>query len=557
MDKILSSIFTDTQLWNEAIEHGVDKHVPQVILEKFQNPNFRAQLCRDIYYGKYCIQPPHTGYRTKEDGSERIYLANEPQDRLLLFVIYRWLMRNERDMIHESCRSYQEGLGIGRIVKNLSARIVALDDNGSIVGRKFDVHKYFDMVSRESIHQAFDAVERHHGKSCIIDLLRQYYDTDVYYDSRLHAFQEKYCGIKQGCAVSSWLANVILHSLDEKMSARQGLYERYSDDIIYVGSDYDEASAEIRDMLAEIGLTLNEQKIEDIRADRFVRYLGYNIRGGEITLSCKWVKHFQNEIERRTILNRRLINLVRTIRKQRDSKQEEKLKAIVKKAEKAVMRYLYYGDGKFSWADHVLGIVNRKEDIMQLHLFCLDALRAIYTGKTGIGGLGVSPDRGIVRGKGRHVTANRKATGHLKWLENYYSICGMEKIASNKWLCRALVADYLKEYHNDTYPPCTADNTSAEAISQMETLYQQYLYSKPDGRAMGKYYAKPIELLAYHDFILGEDRAYAREQLEDWISHNVNFPLHLQKNPKHWFWQSRKHPELVVLKSWFEVSWQC
>ncbi len=549
-DAILSSIFTDTQLWLEALEHGVDKNVPQAVLEKFQNPHFRAQICRGIYEGKYHIQPPYTGYCTKEDGGERMYFVNNAQDRVLLFVIYRWLMHNAGDMIHPSCRSYQKGVGIGKIVKNLSTRIEELGIDGNFVGRKFDIHKYFDTVDRRCIHQAFDAVERKYGKSCVIDMLRRYYDSDEYYDSRLHQYREAYFGIKQGCAISSWLANVILFPLDELLANRQGLYERYSDDLIYVGSDYEEATTQIRNMLGELGLVLNTNKIEDIKADRFVRYLGYNIRGKEISLSRKWVKHFQHEIEQRTILNKQLIHQVREIHKHKNDRQQKKLLAILKRAEKSVMRYLYYGDGRFSWANHVLGIVNRKEDIMQLHTFCLDALRAVYTGKTSIGGLGVSLEKGIVRGKGKNVKANRIATVHLGFFDSYYSISGMQKIISNKWLYRALVADYLKEYHNHKYPH-SEDNVDS-SVEQLEELYREYLYSKPDGKKLDKYYAKPLELLSHHDLIVGENRTNARMQLENWLHNNIDFEKQLQREAGHWYWQSAKHPEFVVLKTWFE-----
>ena len=90
------------------------------------------------------------------------------------------------------------------------------------------------------------------------------------------------------------------------------------------------------------------------------------------------------------------------------------------------------------------------------------------------------------------------------------------------------------------------------AIEQLEELYREYLYSKPDGKALEKYYAKSLELLSYHDFIVGENRANARRQLEDYLRDNIDFETHLQREPGHWFWQSTRYPELVVLKTWFE-----
>ena len=226
-DYILESIFLDTSLWTESIAHGVDKNIASSYLELFADPNWRADFCVDIANGIYKIKPPHTGYRMKDDGGERMFLINKPQDRLLLNIIYKWLMRNEGRMIHPSCMSYQKGIGIGKIVKQISQRITPIQNqNGLVVGRKFDIHKYFDSIDRRYIHDALDKVQAHYGESSVLDLLRNYYDSDLYYDTRQHVIVDKYQGIKQGCAVSSWLANVLLFSIDEELSNRGGLYVR-------------------------------------------------------------------------------------------------------------------------------------------------------------------------------------------------------------------------------------------------------------------------------------------------------------------------------------------
>ena len=217
MDNILRSLFLDINLWSEVIEHGIKKGIPDEYLEYIQDPNGRAELCLKIGSGSYFIEPPHTGYRPKEDGGERTFFINTPMDRLVLFAIYKWLTRNEGEMIHPRCLSYQEGIGIGKIVKELSWRIKKNEGIGTsnIVGRKFDIHKYFDTVKREHITRALDTIEEHHGKSSVIELLRRYYNSDVYYDSRSKKMTSRYKGIKQGCAVSPFLANVLLYDLDK------------------------------------------------------------------------------------------------------------------------------------------------------------------------------------------------------------------------------------------------------------------------------------------------------------------------------------------------------
>ena len=52
----------------------------------------------------------------------------------------------------------------------------------------------------------------------------------------------------------------------------------------------------------------------------------------------------------------------------------------------------------------------------------MDCIRACYTGKLKIGGLGSVtdyPDKTILRGKGKNVTANRNKTGYI---QNYLSV---------------------------------------------------------------------------------------------------------------------------------------
>ena len=556
MDNILRSLFLDENLWAEVVEHGIKKGIPEEFLEHIQNPNGRAALCMQIGSGKYHIKPPHTGYRPKDDGGERTFFINSPMDRLVLFAIYKWLTRNEGKMIHPQCLSYQEDIGIGKIVKDLSQRIKtnAGIGTGNIIGRKFDIHKYFDTVKREHIHRALDTVEQRHGASSVTALLRRYYDSDIYYDSRRKEMISSYQGIKQGCAVSAWLANVILYDLDKEISELEGSYVRYSDDIIYIGKDYEAATEKIIGILAEKGLEINPRKIEDITGGKFSKFLGYNIRGGEITLSGKWVKHFQAEIDRRTIKDTFLIKRARAARRLNDeSERERKLMQLLRKAERRVISYLYKGDGEHSWATLVLGIINRESDIKELDLYCMDALRAVYTGKTSIGGLGVSRQNGIMRGRGRNVSQNRIATEHLAdgsgMLDGYCSIAAMKKSLSNKPLMRAITDDLL-DATPKLYNQAAKDDAVDEKREMLEQLYEAHLNSRPDGKQFERYYAKPLSEMDTATLLRGRKRARTRKELEKFIDENITFNM-LQSDPSKWYWQSEKHPQLILLKKWF------
>lgn len=567
-DRILESIFLDDSLWAEVIDRGVDKGISGDVLRYIQDPHGRAELCGRVASGEYSIRPPHTGYRPKDDGWERVFLANEPLDRVFLTAVYKWLVRNMGGAVHPSCTSYTEGVGTGTAVRRLSGEIVrlGLGSKTGIVGRKFDIHHYFDSVAKRDIHKAFDKVERRFGRSSVIDVLRKYYDSDVYYDSRLKTFAEKPMGIKQGCAVSAWLANVLLYSLDKRISGMGGCYMRYSDDIIYVGEHYEKVTEMIRRHLGKMGLSLNDSKTEDIHPDRFVRFLGYDIRGGEITLSRKWVKSFQRNVDSRTILDKRLIDSVRQIRKKGGPGMEEKLEAVLVRAQRSLARFLYYGNGKFSWATVVLPVINRREDISELNKYCLDALRAVYTGKTSIGSLGKSKSGGIQRGTGKNVSANRKAMDRLfaagrppGWLSGFLSIEAMRRAIPNKMLYRALAQNLLENeshplYGCDALPETGCDllpgTSSDKSLCELERRYDNYLNSRPDGRKQSRFYARPLERMTMADLISGTDRKSAAEDLELWLAGNVR-EADLFPDGISWFWQSPTHPQLVLLRTWF------
>jgi hypothetical protein len=244
------------------------------------------------------------------------------------------------------------------------------------------------------------------GKSKIIDVVRKYYHTDLCFDFNGELI-EHYQSLKQGCAVASFLADAVLYRIDKAVSELDVYYIRYSDDLLALGNGWEQAYALIKEMLNAMELELNPNKVEILRKDKWFKFLGFNIKGNQITLSKSRVKSFQKEIEARTIKQRSIS---------------------MKRALNQVNSYLYKGDGTYSWATSVLPIINVDKDIDTLNEFVMDAIRACATGKKKIGGLGSVNDKEdftIVRGTGKNVTANRNNTD--KEIDGYLSIRCMQK----------------------------------------------------------------------------------------------------------------------------------
>ena len=387
-DKILSMFF-ETERWQYAINKGFDKDINKATLHQLTTPEARLAMYQRIKDGKYKIMPPHTAKIPKDNGDFRTVYVNEPCDRVLLSIANDLLFELMPEMVHPRCKSYQKGIGCGRVVQEVSRKICSA--NGKVIGWKSDLSKYFDSVPIEFIDLAFDKVEEKHGKSALIDVIRDYYHTDLYFDTDGN-LSNSYQSLKQGCSVAAWLADVVLYHIDEQLSALDGYYIRYSDDTLFIGKDYEKAMTIMKDELMKMQMKLNPKKVEYLDENHWFKFLGYSIKGHNISLSSTRIKTFQKEIEKRTI-------------KRRDNTMTIAINA--------VNRYLYKGFGDFSWATQVLPVINVKDDIDKLNAFVMDCIRAVKTGKRNVGGLGyVKTQAFSCRGgcRGRNVKANRAKT---------------------------------------------------------------------------------------------------------------------------------------------------
>lgn len=404
MTDILLQKFFEMKRWQEALETGVDKHIDKGELRKLCDPAVRVRLYNAIIDDNYEIAPPHQVAIPKDNGDMRIVYVNENVDRIFLSIANNLFFEMFPEFIHKSCKSYQSGIGCGKVVQQLSKEMVKTI--GPDVGFKADLTKYFDTVPIRYIDEIFDRMESKVGKSKIIDIVRKYYHTDLCFDVNGDLI-EHYQSLKQGCSVASFLADAVLYHIDEAVNTLNVYYVRYSDDLMAVGKDWKDAYVLVESMLSDMEMQLNPRKVEFVYKDRWIKFLGFNIKGDKITLSKSRVKSFQKEIENRTIKQRNIT---------------------LKRALNQVNSYLYKGDGTYSWATSVLPIINVEKDIEILNTFVMDCLRACATNKKKIGGLGSVNDRDdytILRGVGKNVTANRNKTP--KDIESYLSINCMRK----------------------------------------------------------------------------------------------------------------------------------
>lgn len=395
-NRLLEKMF-EMSRWEELIEKAELKGIDKGELRKMCQPQVRLSIYESIKNetAEFCV--PHMALIPKEtQGEFRTVFVSENIDRCLQSLINDCLFELFPEMIHPSCKSYQKNLGTGKTVKEFSQHLTNAEANcNGIVGIKSDFSHYFDVVKIEAIYNVFDTIEKKlgfaKGTEPVMNLLRKAWSNNLVFDLEGKLI-EQYCGIRQGNAIGSFLADVILYELDEFMSRKYKFYCRYSDDCMTLHNNPEEIIEDMNKIICKYGVALNPKKVEPVYKDRWVKFLGFNIKGDKITLSKSRIKSFQKEIEARTIKQRNIS---------------------MQKAINQVNRYLYKGDGKFSWATSVLPIVNVDKDIETLNVFVMDAIRSCATNKKKIGGLGCingKEDYTILRGIGKNVSSNRQKT---------------------------------------------------------------------------------------------------------------------------------------------------
>lgn len=404
----------DFNLWSESLEHIASKNTDNLDtlseLDMLSNKSVILSIIKSIERGTYKVGMPTVKKIRKDTGGYRELYINSIQDRVILRVINKIYYNLYQDKIHRLCVSYKEGVAVGRIVSDISNKL----GEKELKGYKVDISKFFDSINKESL---FNALNSLFTNSTLDKVVMDYYSDDRVFNFEDKECIEKYKGLAQGCALSSFLCNYILRDIDEYFS-NSTIYYRYSDDIIIFDED-DNIIEKLSDKLKSYGLSLNYSKLERISSKDWFTFLGFSIKGNKISISKNSLYKFQKDIMSRY----------------RNCKSYNGFK-------KSVYSYLYSSDvySCRGWFGGKVGTINCLSDIKCLDRWVQDILLAYKYKRDRIGSLGYSmQDSGVIsRGKGRNVKRNREK-GINEELISMLNLYHLYKIDKNLYLNELII----------------------------------------------------------------------------------------------------------------------
>lgn len=517
MDIILERLFGEKERLERAISHGLDKHIDKASLRPLTNPDTWANVYLSIKNGTYKFSPPHESLVAKDNGEYRIVYILEDVDRILMSMYNDLIFEMCPQLVHPRCKSYKKGVGCGKVVQEAVATIKRTADNH--IGIKADLSKYFDSVPIKEIDHIFELINTHCGRSAMTDTVQRFYHQNLCVDLNGNLV-EHYFSLGQGIAFASFLADALLYEVDKEMAERDDIYYvRYSDDILLIGDGFREAFDRFSDLIKNKGLTLNPKKVELLQKDKFFTFLGFSIRGKDISLSKNRLKTFVETVRELTVKN-------------------------PKKRVKDVFDWLYIGDGEYSWATNVLGIINIEEDVKTLDEFVKDNIRAMQTGRRHIGGLGYEPNRkcGVVtRGRGRNVSSNRERTDEE--IKGYISLVCMRKnllISKSLFNTCARQFDIVDRLKNIKAEPCTE-----EKLLEAYDTFKMSMPCESFNQKTCPFQAEQDKNMSLIEMVKGADRQEALKALETALA---GFRL---SGWKYDGWFKQFDNGLILLNNWF------
>lgn len=119
-----------------------------------------------------------------------------------------------------------------------------------------------------------------------------------------------------------------------------------------------------------------------------------------------------------------------------------------------------------------------------------------------------------------------------------------------------IVADGFYDDERTLYT--TFEMEMSDVLSYIEVLYENYKYSLPSERSDSKrrqyFKALPVDKLTDKQMATGERREVARAKLEGFILCMIvdGFFVWDEDEMGKWFYQSKRDPDLVILRSWIE-----
>ncbi len=249
-------------------------------LEQDKQPELSSFMPFDSLYdlrqrclhADYYPKPLFPKLLEKPGKKERLLFLPNAEDKVLHKALSMWLSHSLDQLYSENSFGYRKG----------HSRLGARDQIGLLIRQGYDyaldadIEDFFESVEIERVLNRLTCL---YGDDPAWHILQRILHCPIEHDALPEGYQDHQPkGLYLGNAISPVLANLMLDHLDSVLQDLDYKIVRFADDFLVLckqEAQAHQAKTLITDILAEHGLTLNEEKTQVRRFSNGIRFLGY------------------------------------------------------------------------------------------------------------------------------------------------------------------------------------------------------------------------------------------------------------------------------------------
>ncbi len=284
--------------WQQVRRNKGAMGVDGISINRFEAhaERYLAELSVALEAGHYRPEAVRRVEIPKTDGKSRPLGIPTVKDRIVQTAVKRVI----EPIFEQQFLPMSYGFRPGRSGKDALREVSQALKEGYTQVVDADLAGYFDSIPHDRL---MERVRSRISDSHLLKLLEQWLKQDIVSDLKRWTPTK---GSPQGAVISPLLANLYLHSLDEKITGQGYRMVRYADDFVILCREAEEAEAALRTVrvwVTENGLSLHPVKthVGDCRIKgQGFDFLGYRFEAGKRWVRKKSLKAFKDKVRAKT-----------------------------------------------------------------------------------------------------------------------------------------------------------------------------------------------------------------------------------------------------------------
>ena len=279
--------------WKQVYKNKPAKGIDNITYEKFEeNKNeFLKELWKELKEGTYRCQPVKSVPLYKGEKVRYISIYTM-RDKVVQHSISKELSNLYEHDFQNCVYAYRSGRSAMHAAQDIEKKMSQMKTG---IALKADIHSFFDCIPHDKIKKELRKKIREED---VLELIFQFIKVPSL--DKDGTLIEKKTGIYQGATVASILSNIYMMETDNIIEQETDFYIRYSDDILLLFSDMEQAERyqkKLEMYIDHIGLELNQKKTKIVSFKEGFEFLGYAFDTSGISVPEKAEMQLNEKLE--------------------------------------------------------------------------------------------------------------------------------------------------------------------------------------------------------------------------------------------------------------------